>query len=178
MVDPKTTKRIAYRMLFVAMAAGILFLHLLPLSPGADRSPGPDLTLALTLVWVVRRPRYVPVLLIAAVFFLEDLLFLRPPGLWTLIVVLATEFLRSRETTLRQLPFISEWLIVGALMVVMLLANRLVLALVVVPQPTLEQTLLQMQATLIAYPLVALVSQVVFKLRRVPGDIDEAGLPL
>lgn len=176
MVDPLTTKRLSHRALYVVLAAVILFLQLLPLSNGTSRLPGPDLTLALTLVWVLRRPDYVPALLIVAVFFLEDLMFLRPPGLWALIVLLATEFLRSREESLRELPFVLEWLIVGALMAVMLLAYRLVLAVVLVPQPMLGQALAQMLVTLAVYPVVAIASQLAFGLRRAaPGEVDALG---
>ena len=56
--------------------------------------PAPDLMLALTLAWVVRRPDLLPAPLIAAYFFVEDILMMRPPGLWALIVLGATEFLR------------------------------------------------------------------------------------
>jgi hypothetical protein len=59
----------------------------------------------------------------------EDLILMRPPGLWTAIVVLATEFLRSRTALTRELNFVVEWLLVSGLMVGMLLAYRLVFGL-------------------------------------------------
>jgi hypothetical protein len=43
----------------------------------------------------------------------EDLVLLRPPGLWTALVVLATEFMRSRAALTRELNFVVEWLLVS-----------------------------------------------------------------
>lgn len=176
MVDPIATQRLAHRALFIAIVAVILFIRLLPLAPGTGGIPGPDLILCLALAWVLRRPEYSPALLIVAVFLLQDLMFLRPPGLWTLIVLLATEFLRSREVAWRDLPFVLEWLVVGGVLAAMLLANRAVLAMVMVPQAALGQELLQLLSTLAAYPLVVVASRLAFGLRRAaPGEVDALG---
>ncbi|NCO16036.1 MAG: rod shape-determining protein MreD, partial [Alphaproteobacteria bacterium] len=85
-----------HRAIFVALALALFFLRLLPLGAEPGRWPGPDLMLCLILAWVQRRPDYLPAPLIALVVLTEDFLMLRPPGLWTAIVVLATEFLRGR----------------------------------------------------------------------------------
>lgn len=176
MVDPLTTRRLVHRALFLAIAAVILFLRLLPLSPGTGGLPGPDIFLALTLAWVLRRPDYVPAALIVAVILLEDLMFMRPPGLWSLMVLLGTEFLRRREQALRDLPFMLEWLVIGGVLAAMFLGNRAVLALVMVPQPGLGQDLLRLLATLAAYPVVVAASRLAFGLRRAaPGEVDALG---
>lgn len=173
MVDPLTLRRTLHRALFLAIVAVTLFLRLLPLSPGHGGFPGPDLVLALTLAWLVRRPDFVPAPLIVAVFLLEDLVFLRPPGLWPLIVLLGTEFLRARRDSLRTLTFAVEWLAAAAVIAAMVLANRAVLALVMVPQPVLGQELLRLVMTVLAYPAVVLVSRMALDLRRTaPGDMD------
>ena len=96
MVDPVTRARLWHRVLFVTIAALVLLLRLLPLSPSASGFSGPDITLALILAWVLRRPEYVPVALILVVVVVEDLLLQRPPGLWPLIVLGATHWLRVR----------------------------------------------------------------------------------
>ena len=49
-------------------------------------------------------------------FLLDDLLSYRPPGLWTALVLIATEVLRARESGTRDLPFWGEWAMVGAVM--------------------------------------------------------------
>ncbi|MBC7137889.1 MAG: rod shape-determining protein MreD [Defluviimonas sp.] len=174
MIDPATTRLWAYRGLYLALAALLLFVRLLPLSTQPARVPGPDLMLCITLAWVLRRPDFVPALIIVAVFVLEDMLAMRPPGLWALIVLLGSEFLRDRAGAMRGLPFLAEWATVAAVMAIMLLANRLVLALVMVPQTGLGPTLLQLLATAAAYPLVVAASHLAPGLRRA-SDIDAAG---
>ncbi len=135
--------------------------------------PGPDLMLAFTFVWVIRRPDYVPVLLIAAIFLLEDMLLMRPPGLWTLIVLIATEILRDRAAQTREMPFMAEWAMVAIVLIGMVVVNRLMLAIVLVPRPGVGLTLMQVAATTLAYPLVVLVSHSGLKLRRAAAG--EAG---
>lgn len=176
MVDPLTTRRIAHRALYVALCALVLFLRLLPVSPVAHGIPGPDLTLALTLAWVMRRPDYVPALLIVAVFLLEDLMYWRPIGLWPLIMLGGTEFLRAREAGSRTMPFVLEMALVAGVMAAMLVANRLILGLTFVDQPALGLELLRLLMTLAAYPFVVALSRLAFGLRRAaPGEVDALG---
>ncbi|KEP70206.1 rod shape-determining protein MreD [Thioclava sp. BHET1] len=176
MIDPLTRRRLSYRTLYVCIALVLIFIRLMPINHVPGGLPGPDLTLALTLAWVLRRPEYVPALLIVAVFLLEDMLFWRPIGLWAVIVLGATEFTRAREQALRDLPFALEWALVAVLLVAMMLVKRLVLLVVLVEQPALGLELFQMLMTLAAYPVVVLVSRVAFGLRRAaPGEVDAFG---
>ena len=100
MAEPRRSL-FTYRATFVFLVAAVTFAQLLPLRPGPGNVPGPDIILLIALAWIVMRPEYVPVLLLAAVCLLTDLLLLRPPGLWTALVVLAGEFLPMG----RRLPF-------------------------------------------------------------------------
>lgn len=79
-----------HRVLFLGLALVLLFLRLLPLGNAPGTLPGPDLLLCLIMAWVMRRPDYLPVGLIILVVLAEDLLLLRPPGLWTALVVLTS----------------------------------------------------------------------------------------
>jgi len=179
MVDPVTSRRIAHAGLYLGLVLIVLFLRMLPINPVSDGIPGPDLTLALTLAWVLRRPDYLPAPLIVAVFLLEDLIYWRPIGLWTLIALAGTEFLRAREEGSRDLPFVLEAVLVGGVMFGMLLANRFVLGLVMVEQPPLGREVLRMFVTFFAYPFVVALSLLAFGLRRAaPGEVDDFGRPL
>ncbi|OCX66730.1 hypothetical protein BFP70_00800 [Thioclava sp. SK-1] len=176
MVDPLTRRIWGYRSLFIGIALIIIFLRLLPISPTYHGIPGPDLTLALTLAWVQRRPDYVPAFLIVTMFFLDDLTFWRTPGLWTLIVLGATEWLRAREHSLREMSLLTELAMVGMILVAMVMLNRLALGVMMVEQPQLGRELLQALTTLAAYPFVLALSHLGFGLRRaVPGEVDDLG---
>jgi rod shape-determining protein MreD len=170
------TRRLVWRSAFLAIAVFVIFVRLLPLGDGAGGVPAPDLLVAIALAWTVRRPDYVPVLLVAAVMLTADFLFMRPPGLWAAITVLGVEFLRNREQGFRDLPFLVEWGIVAVLLLAMTLANAAVLLVLMVDQPTLGLTLLQLIATILAYPLVVAVTVFAFGLRRAaPGEVDDRG---
>jgi rod shape-determining protein MreD len=168
-----------HRLLFLAVAALLLFLRLLPLQTAAGHLPGPNLLFCLILAWTVRRPEYLPVLMIAGVVLLEDLLLMRPPGLWTGIVILASEFIRSRVALTRELNFGVEWLLVAGLMLVAFLAYRLVMGLAFLPQPAFGFALVQVLWSIVAYPVVVAVSRYGLDLHKpATGELDAYGRPM
>lgn len=196
MVERRQTQRLIYVLLFLGLAALVTFYRLLPLGgygvghgpAGADdlnvangyagltSLPMPDILLCLSLAWMVRRPDLLPAPLIAGYFLLEDILLLRPPGLWALIVLTATEFLRSRRTQLRGYGFGLEYLLIIGLLLAMFLANRAVLAIVMAPQAHLGLSLMHFLGTVLAYPLVVAVSHFAFGLRKpATGEVDSLG---
>ena len=166
----------AYHLLYLTLALVLLFLRLLPLGDAAGAFPGPDLLLCLTIAWAMRRPDYVPVWLIVAVTLVEDLILMRPPGLWTALMVLATEFLRSRNALTRELNFVVDWLLAGGLMLAMLIAYRFVFAMAFLPQPPFGFAVVQVIWSILAYPLVVAASRLVFDLRKpATGEVDDYG---
>ncbi|MBU3030350.1 rod shape-determining protein MreD [Paracoccus marinaquae] len=151
----------------------LLFLRLLPLSTGLTGWPGPDLGLCLTLAWVLRRPDQLPAPAIALVFLVEDLVLLRPVGLWAVAVLLGSEAARLREHRWRGQPFMVEWLRVALLIGAMMLGYRIVSLLFLVPVPALGQVILQFLATTMAYPLVVVVARLLLGLRRItPSEAE------
>lgn len=195
MVDPRTARLWGYRALFLALFALILMFRLLPLT-ALPRDwplpanmvamlpdwlypqdwPGADLLLCLVLVWVQRRPDHLPAPMIALVFLFDDVLAMRPPGLWAALVLIGTDYLRGREAITRDLPFWAEWLMVGLVLGAMTLANRLVLAVFMVPQVGVGLSVVHMFVTLAIYPIMAVFMQYVFGLHRAaPGEVDSWG---
>jgi rod shape-determining protein MreD len=165
-----------FRGLFLALALFLLFIRLLPLGNAPGALPGPDLLLCLILAWVVRRPDFLPMPLILIVILIEDLILMRPPGLWTAIVILATEFLRGREALTRELNFLVEWMLVSGLMLGMMLAYRLALGLAFVPQAPFGFAVVQVLWSIALYPLVVGLSRLVLDLRKpAMGEVDSFG---
>lgn len=165
MVDPITARNWGYRLLYVLLILLITLLQLLPLGVEAGDLPGPDLSLALTFVWVLRRPSYVPVLLIAPLFLFLDLLLQRPPGLSAALVVLGSEILRRQRDMSRAMPFLVEWAIVTGVILLIAGLEQITLALVMVDRPPLGLALLRSLFTAASYPLVVLVSRYIFNVR-------------
>lgn len=130
----------------------------------------------LAFSWVVMRPDYVPVLLLAFVFLMADLLFMRPPGLWTALAILGAEFLRGRHGQLRAASFLTEWLLVGGLITGLTLANALVLAIFGVEQASVGLTIIRLMFTILAYPIVVILGGRAFGVRKpAPRDGDQRG---
>lgn len=153
MVDPRLASRMAHRAAYLAIAATLIVLRLLPLSTQPTTWPMPDLLLCVTLAWLLRRPDHVPALSIVAVLLFEDLVTLRPVGLWPLIILMLTEILRSRSSGLKDLPFAVEWLVVAGTIFLAGLIDWAVLALALVPHVGLGPTMLQAALTAAAYPM-------------------------
>jgi rod shape-determining protein MreD len=167
---------VATSALFLALAAATGFVAILPVNPGRTALPWPDLMLGLALVWVVRRPDLLPLWPIAAVTLAGDFLLHRPPGLWTALVILGTEFLRGRSVLIRDLPFFMEWAIVAAVVAAMTLGFRAALAITLTGVPPLVPALAHMALTVLAYPVMATLSRYVFGVGKVsPGEVDDLG---
>lgn len=178
MIDPARSRRLVGQAAYVGIGLTILVVALLPLSPGRVGWPGPDLLVALTLAWVLRRPEQVPVAVIAALALTADVLLMRPIGLGAAIMVAGSEAARLREHRWRAQGFLVEWLRVGVLMGAMVLADRVLRTILAVPQtlapmPPLGQDLLRLIATVAAYPLVVWVARTLAGLRRAaPGETE------
>ena len=177
MADALLPRAWIMRALYLALCIALLFLHLLPLEHTPPKWAGPDLVMALTFAWAVRRPDYVPALLVGLVVLGLDLMLQRPPGLLAALMVIGPQTLRNRATALRDLTFAAEWASVASTMVAITVVNRIVLAILMVDQAPLGLSLMQLLSTLIAYPVIAILSHAIFGVRkRAPGDLGDAGL--
>jgi rod shape-determining protein MreD len=163
------------RAAFLALGVVIVSLHLLPYETTPRFWAPPDLLLAFSLAWTLRRPDFAPVLSVAAVMVLADLMFHRPPGLHALLVVIGVVLLRGRfGGSWSETGFATEWSAVASVIVAVALAERLMLAIFVVGQAPLGLTLIQMAATVAAYPLVVLVTEWGMGVRR-PKPLEAVG---
>lgn len=176
MIDGTPSRKWSFQLLFIGLVVLIVFVRLIPLQTTPSSWAMPDLLMCFCFAWVLRRPDYMPTLLIAGVMLTTDFLFMRPPGLMAALVVLGAEFLRARSHTLRELPFTLEWGMVIGVMIGILLANRLALIIVMSPRPPLGLSLFQLIATFAAYPLVVAFSRYGLGVRKIsPGEVDSLG---
>lgn len=166
MADAPSSQIWSGRAVFVAIAFALIFAQLLPLDTRPTIWAAPNWLLAVTLTWVVRRPDFVPVTSIILVFFFADLLFQRPPGLWTALIVVLTEILRARTSSIRDLPVLLEWGMVAVGIIAVTLINRAILIVVMTPHPPLALTLIEMIMTIVFFPVVLIIGQVVFGIQR------------
>lgn len=161
---------------FLLICFGIMFIQLLPLDQRPTLMTPPDLLLVVTFVWIARRPDYVPFYVVAGVFFLADLLLQRPPGLIAALVLIASEIIRSRAVSLRDMPLAAEFGLIATAVVAIAAVNRATLAVVLTPLPYQVIELLHILATIVAIPFVMLIAHIIFGVRRpAPGQTDSRG---
>lgn len=143
------------RLLYLALGLAAILGALAPF--GFERAGPilPNLLFLVTAAWVLRRPESAPLLAVALLALLSDVLIARPFGLHALGLILASEFLRSRAEALRDEMFVLEWLSVGgaygALWVLMLAG----LAVSFTDPPPFGLVLADGLVTVVAYPVVA-----------------------
>ena len=173
MAERSATFLWSMRLMYLALCGLVMFIHLLPLEPVTTFWAAPDLMIALTFAWVLRRPEYAPLVFIAGAFLLADFLFHRPPGLWAALVLIGSQTLRAKAPDLRDLTFPMEWLSVATTLIAITIGYRIVLLILVIDAPPLSLSLIQVLTTLVSYPLVVLASQTIFRVRKVaPGEVD------
>ncbi|MDU8909881.1 rod shape-determining protein MreD [Aestuariicoccus sp. MJ-SS9] len=164
------------RFAFVALALVIMFFHLIPLETVPRRWASPDLLVAFCFAWALRRPEYVPAISIAGIMLLADMLFQRPPGLWSALTLIAVELLKSGVGRQRENTFLLEWMSVAGTLLLITLIYRFVLAVLMVSEGAMWLGMVQYSMTILLYPVVVLVSQLVFGIRRpAPGDLERRG---
>ncbi|UOA25739.1 rod shape-determining protein MreD [Pseudosulfitobacter sp. DSM 107133] len=161
------------RAAFCGLVLLILFFQLLPLQTQPGQWAPPDLLMGFAFAWSVRRPEYVPALMLAALLLLADLLLQRPPGLYAALVLLACENLKGRARALRASTLVAELLTVAMLMVGVAVAYRLVHKVMLIDTAPMGLSLLQLGLTILSYPLVVLVTHSIMRVRKTgPGDLE------
>jgi rod shape-determining protein MreD len=165
-----------HRLIFLAAALILTFVRLLPLQTTAGHLPGPDFLLCLIFAWMVRRPDYLSALMIGVVVLTEDMLLMRPPGLWAALVLIGAEFIRARSALTRELSFGVEWLLVSGVIFAVVFANRTILGLAFVDQPAFGFSLMQIIWSILAYPAVVALSRYGLDLYKpAMGQVDALG---
>lgn len=166
MGDASSFRLWTMRLVFMGLALVVMFFHLIPLDTVPRQWAPPDLIMGFCFAWALRRPEFVPALVVAAILLLADLLFHRPPGLMALLVLVGCEYLKSHRTGLPDASFTGEWASVALAVVAITLIYRLVLGVLLVPVPSLAPTLSQVLLTIAVYPILALITQSALGVRR------------
>ena len=176
MNDVTPLRLLISRVGFVALALLILLGNLLPLQTGTRGWAAPDCLFLVAMVWSVRRPELVPLPLLAGLFLLADLILSRPPGLMAALMLMGCASLQWSGRSLRDSGFGAECVRVAVIVIGIVVLDRIILSLLLVPPPPLGLTAFQSLATIFCYPLAVLICSLLFGIRMTaPGDIDATG---
>jgi len=176
MAETVEERRSVYWILYVMIAFGLFFLHFLPQQTVPSKLAPPDILLAVTYAWTIRRPEFVPLVLVALVFLLSDLLFYRPPGVLAACVVIGAEFLRSRAHDMRSVSFPLEWFLVSVAFAGVFVLERIITGLALIQQAPLGLSLVQLAFTIAVYPVVVAISHFVLGVQStLRGSVEDIG---
>lgn len=157
--------------MLLGAAVFFIFVEILPLGTGTRSLPTPDLVLCLLLAWALRRPEFVPFPVVALIGLTTDFLFLRAPGLWTIVLILTIEAARRQVRSDRTISPLEEMVMVLGFASAAILGNALLLLFFGVAGPSLGSVTLGLVFTVLAYPLVALATVFIFRVNRIdPKD--------
>ena len=138
---------------YLAIVALVVLLQTLPLQSLSYPFAPADVPLAITLAWIMRRPDVMSPILITLAFLFADAILQRPPGLWTLIVLCASIFLRMRTRGRKEVQFLYEWFIISLVIAVSFLVQYFALMFTFLPVPDLQPYLVQVLLGILIYPL-------------------------
>jgi len=161
---------------FALLVLLILFFQLLPQQMVPRSWAGPEWVTLFAFAWAVRRPDLLPPVLLGLLLLLADLLLGRPPGLWSVLVLLATERLKMRSLSLRDSTLAAEIIEVSLTLIAVSLIYQVLISLLLIESAFWGLTATQTLTSLIAYPLVILITHSAMRVRKsAPGDLDPAG---
>jgi rod shape-determining protein MreD len=152
---------------YLLLAVLLIFVRLLPLSNGQIHWPAPDLLLVFTIVWAARRPDLLPIFIVFIVFFAADALFANALGLETALVLLTVNLIRQRVHDFESMPFVMEWLLISAGLLVFALLHRLGHLITFLPVPPLWYDAALFLGNALVYPIVVWICAVLFGIRHV-----------
>ena len=138
---------------YLAIVALVVLLQTLPLQSLPYPFAPTDVPLAITLAWIMRRPDVMSPILITLAFLFADAILQRPPGLWTLIVLCASIFLRMRTRGRKEVQFLYEWFIISLVIAVSFLVQYFALMFTFLPVPDLQPYLVQVLLSILIYPI-------------------------
>ena len=131
---------------------------IVPQNPFKQTIPTPDFLFCLTLAIIFRRPNLLPIAFIGLVFLSTDILFNRPIGLWTAIVLITTEFARTQFWRYKGVNFITTWLFVSFLILLATFFYMMILKIVVISQTDFWHYLIWALLTILIYPIMFCLS--------------------
>ena len=151
------------RLTYLLIVMLLVLFQTMPIHTSIDQYIMPDIPLVITFAWVMRRPDVMDPILITIAFLFADMILQRPPGLWALIALCASMFLRLRTTYFKEVIFVYEWLMIAIIIIICFTAHHFLLLLTFLPTHNLELLVKQALFTIILYPVFIWLSRSILR---------------
>ena len=159
MVMDPSMRILRLRLTYLLIVMLLALFQTMPIHTSIDQFAMPDIPLVITFVWVMRRPDVMGPILITIAFLFADMILQRPPGLWTLITLCASMFLRSRTIYFKEVIFFYEWLMIAIIVIFCFAAHQFLLLLTFLPTHDLALLVKQALFTIMLYPIFIWLSR-------------------
>jgi len=116
-----------HQIIFIIFGLTLIILPLAPVSLLPQKFPFPDLLICFIFAVVISRPKIIPIGSIVFLTVVADFFWYRPWGLWPLVTLLSTEFMRWRLKKNPEISFKLELIYFLFLFIIMLCIERLAL---------------------------------------------------
>jgi rod shape-determining protein MreD len=150
--------------LLLALGLAAIFVEAAPLGLAADAYPSPDILFCVVAYWSIRRPEAAVLIAVFALGLARDLMTDAPVGAGVLSLVFASEFLKALGHGLSRRSFATEWLLLATVLALVIAAQWLIVLILLVHPPYLTDLAHQWLATMVLYPVLALVFRWLFRI--------------
>ncbi len=165
MINFQNIQSWAYYIKYLMICFIILSLQLLPMKIVHQEVLWPNLIYLITVAWLIRKPSYLPVILILFVHIISDILLLMPLGLWSALSLIGYEFLRWRSLSQGRLKLGQELLLVNIVLILLTFIQIGIEFIFKIESPPIGMILLQLTFSLLIYPIVIFVLHSILRVR-------------
>jgi len=170
MVNFQNIQSWIYYVKYLMICFIILSFQLLPMRIVYQEVLWPNLIYLVTVGWLIRKPSYLPVILILFVHIISDIVLLKPLGLWPALSLIGYEFLRWRSLSQGQLKLGQELVLVNSVLILLTFLQIGMELIFKIESPPMGMILLQLAFTLLIYPIVIFVLHSILKVRHFEGS--------
>jgi len=154
------------RLALILFAASIMFYNLIPFTLIPTTFPAPDIVFCVICTLLIRRPEIVPFWMIGLIYFGFDIFLMKPLGVWTACILIATEILRAGRNAFRENLFPFELASIALIFFAVLLVNRLILLIAIVPTPPISYDVWEFVFTVFTYPVILFTITYILRIRK------------
>jgi rod shape-determining protein MreD len=150
----------------VLISALVMFYLLIPFSLEPATLPAPDIMFCIICALVIRRPEIVPFWIIGLIYFSFDIFLMKPFGVWTVCILIATEVLRANRDALRENLFLFEWFTVSLIFLIALISSKVFGVISVISTPPFSGVAWKFLFTVAAYPMILFIMTYILRIRK------------
>jgi len=154
------------KLALIVFAAFLVFYKLIPFTHVPSFYPSPDIMFCIFCALIIRRPEMVPYWMVVLIYFGFDVFLMKPLGVWTASILVATEVLRANRDAFRENLFLYEWFYASLIFFLALMGNRMILAISLVPTPPMLTLFWEFIFTVMIYPIIIFIITYILRIQK------------